>query len=130
VNSPNRRISRSRPSISGTVSRRAACCCRHPASIASNKAGSGRSGVASVTSTSAADPATLGDSATGTSSSCTKRIKTSTQRNQIGCHILASNPTEAMKPQVRPRVPLTRPQAGSTRHEQDRRQCTFADLAE
>ena len=59
VNARNRRTSRTRPSTSGPLSRRAACWRCHPSSIASNNAGSGRSGVASSTSTSAADPAAL-----------------------------------------------------------------------
>ena len=57
VNAANRRTSRARPSISGTVSRRADCCRDQPSSIASNSAGSGRSGTAPSTSTRAADPA-------------------------------------------------------------------------
>jgi hypothetical protein len=59
VNAWNRRTSRSLLSTSGPLSRRLGCWRPHPSSIASNNAGSGRSGVTPSTSTSAADPATL-----------------------------------------------------------------------
>jgi hypothetical protein len=59
VNSANRRTSRTRPSTSGPNSRRAPCWRRQPSSIASNNAGSGRSGTAPPTSTSAAEPTAL-----------------------------------------------------------------------
>ena len=51
---------RTRPSTSGPLSSRAPCWRRQPSSIASNSAGSGRSGTAPSTSTKAADPAAFG----------------------------------------------------------------------
>ena len=60
VNPANRRTVRSQEPIIDSLNRRDCCWHRHPASIASNSAGSGRSGVAPVTSDSAADPPTPG----------------------------------------------------------------------
>ncbi|HCU92868.1 MAG TPA: hypothetical protein DHU96_09065 [Actinobacteria bacterium] len=67
MKSRNRRTSRARPSISGPVSRCAACWRRQPSSIASNSAGSGRSGTAPPASTKAAGPAAFRVPGTNTS---------------------------------------------------------------
>jgi hypothetical protein len=58
VNSVNRRTVRSRDPMIDSPNRRDRCWRAHPASIASNSASSGRSGVAPVTNDSADDPAT------------------------------------------------------------------------
>ena len=78
-----------------------------PSSIASNNAGPGLSGVACVTSVSAADPAASPGPATATPTVVTKCIKYCTQCNEIECHIVASSPTEVMNSQVTPRVTTT-----------------------
>ena len=82
------------------LSRRAACWRCHPSSIASNDAGSGRSGVASSTSTSAADPAALPVPGTAPPVQAPEATDRSPQCNTSGRHIMAANATSAMNQQV------------------------------
>jgi hypothetical protein len=57
VNAANRRTVRSREPIIDSLNRLDNCCDRHPSSIASNTAGSRRTGVRPVTNVNVAEPA-------------------------------------------------------------------------
>jgi hypothetical protein len=102
----------SRPSTSEPLSRRLDCWRRQPSSIASNNAGSGRSGVAPSTSTSAADPAARRSATRHLHRHpCTECNGLDTQCNRFGCLIVAAAATTDVQPQVKQRVAARSPPA-------------------